>query len=111
MPANGSLQLASGGTIERSGDFFVADSPMGRVKIKFAAANDLGVLDHDVTLSNGEVVHNPMRVVPNGSGSEITFMLFRRAGVSDDEFAADAAMIERDLAELKRILERNAKGN
>ena len=59
----------SGGKIENLGnDEWSADSPMGRVKIKFAATNVLGVLDHDVTLPNGEVVHNPMRVVPNGRG-------------------------------------------
>jgi hypothetical protein len=103
----------SGGTIERSGDFFVADSPMGRVKIRFVERNDLGVLDHDVTLPDGQVFNNPMRVVANGGGgggSEVTFVLFRRPGVSDEEFAADIAMIERDLRELKQILEREAQG-
>jgi hypothetical protein len=99
----------SGGTIEKSGDSFVADSPMGRVKIRFAGKNDLGVLDHDVTLADGRVFDNPMRVVANGGGSEATFVLFRRPGVSDEEFAADAAMIERDLRELKRILEGGAR--
>jgi hypothetical protein len=99
----------SGGTIERSGDFFIADSPMGRVKIRFVERNELGVLDHDVTLPDGQVFDNPMRVVANGGGSEVTFVLFRRPGVSDDEFAADAAMIERDLRELKQLLERGAR--
>ena len=99
----------SGGTIERSGDFFIADSPMGRVKIRFVERNELGVLDHDVTLPDGQVFDNPMRVVANGGGSEVTFVLFRRPGVSDDEFAADAAMIERDLRALKQLLERGAR--
>ena len=96
----------SGGTIEKLGNGeWAADSPMGRVRIKFAARNDLGVLDHDVTLRNGAVVHNPMRVVPNGRGSEVTFVLFRRAGVTDEAFAADAAMVEGDLRKLKAIVE------
>lgn len=34
-----------------------------------------GLLDHDVELESGMVVHNPMRVVPNGEGSEFMFTL------------------------------------
>jgi hypothetical protein len=75
------------------------------VRVRLVARNDLGVLDHDVTLPGGEVVHNPMRVVPNGSGSEVSFTLFRRPGVTDEALAADAATIERDLATLKRLVE------
>jgi hypothetical protein len=33
-------------------------------------------LDHDVTLPSGETLSNPMRVVPNGTGSEVVFTLF-----------------------------------
>jgi hypothetical protein len=94
------------GAIRRAGDAWVADSPMGVVKVRFAAANALGVLDHDVTLPSGEVVHNPMRVVPNGRGCELTFTLFRRPGASVQEFRADAATVEGDLRTLKGLLER-----
>lgn len=89
--------------VYHDGDHWVADSPMGEVRIRFAAPNSLGVLDHDVTLPSGETVHNPMRVVPNGEGSEVTFVLFRRPGV---DFAADLAMVEGDLDRLKGLLRR-----
>ena len=36
----------------------------------------LGVPDHDV-LESGVTVHNPIRVVPNGSGSTVIFTLMR----------------------------------
>src|SRR4051812_28081613 len=91
--------------MRRIGDDWVADSPMGEVKVRFVEANSLGVLDHDVTLPSGEVVNNPLRVVPNGRGSELTFTLFRRPGVSEAEFREDAAAIERDLRRLKALLE------
>lgn len=84
---------------------WVAESPIGKVRIRFADRNPFGVLDHDVTLPSGEVFSNPMRVVPNAGGSELTFTLFRQPGVSDADFAADAKTVERDLKELKRILE------
>ena len=40
---------------------WVVDSPMGRVVVSFAPSNEFGILDHDVTLPNGDTVRNPMR--------------------------------------------------
>ena len=85
---------------------WVSESPMGKVEVRFAAPNDLGVLDHDVTLPNGDTVHNPMRVVPNGAGSEVTFTLFQQPGMSDEEFARDARTVETDLRKLKEVMEK-----
>lgn len=93
------------GAIANVDGAWVAESPIGRVRIRFADRNPFGVLDHDVTLPSGEVFTNPMRVVPNAGGSELTFTLFRQPGVSDADFAADAKTVERDLLALKRILE------
>src|SRR5687768_12067606 len=61
---------------ELNGEWF-ADSPMGKIRIKFVNSNPHGVMDHDVMLPNGDVVGNPMRVIPNGEGSELVFTLFR----------------------------------
>jgi uncharacterized protein YndB with AHSA1/START domain len=93
------------GSITNVDGAWVAEAAIGRVRIRFADPNPFGVLDHDVALPSGEVFSNPMRVVPNAGGSEVTFTLFRQPGVSDADFAADARTIERDLKELKRILE------
>jgi hypothetical protein len=98
--------LASGITRDADGAWH-ADSPMGRVRVRFAEHNAFGVLDHDVTLPSGETVHNAMRVLPNDRGSELTFTLFRRAGVGDDEFEADARAVTKDLATLKALVERS----
>ena len=66
-----------------AGNRWVADSPMGKVRIRFAARNLHGVLDHDVTLESGVTVHNPMRVPPpRGEGSEFVFALIRRPGMA-----------------------------
>src|SRR3712207_4096731 len=96
------------GEVKRAGDGWVMDSPMGTVRVRFAEPNTFGVLDHDVTLPSGEVVHNPMRVVPNGRGCEMTFTLFRRPGVSDEEFRDDAGRVEQDLRQLKRLVEQDS---
>ena len=94
-----------GTSIRREGGEWIADGPIGRVRVRFVPANDLGVADHDVVLSNGETVHNPLRVVPNGTGSTVIFTLMRLPGVSAQQFAQDQKLVERDLVELKTLLE------
>ena len=84
---------------------WIIDSNLGKVKIEFAPANPFGMLDHVVTLPDGRAFNNPMRVVPNGAGSLVTFTLFRQDGMSDAEFERDAAMVESDLQALKRVVE------
>ncbi|EDY46413.1 polyketide cyclase [Streptomyces sp. SPB074] len=98
--------LGLGGSIERDGDAWVApDAPMGRVTVAFVPPNDLGVLDHDVTLPDGEVVNNPVRVITDGAGSLLVFTLRRPADATDEEFARDAEMVTADLTRLKELLE------
>lgn len=97
----------SSSALRLEGEFWVADSPMGRVKIKFAPENIFGVLDHEVTTEDGTTFSNPMRVQANGEGAEVIFTLYRWAGMSDAEFEQDAATIRRDLEKMKEILEAN----
>ena len=94
-----------GPAVEYTDGQWLADSPMGRVGVAFAPHNDFGVLDHDVTLPSGEVVHNPMRVIADGSACEVVFTLRRQPGVSDEDFARDGDTVAADLATLKRVLE------
>jgi hypothetical protein len=91
--------------IRRSADGWVMETDQGTMTLRFADDNAFGVLDHWVTTPGGAVVHVPMRVVPNGSGSELVFTVFRAPGMSDEQLAADVALVERDLASLKRLLE------
>ena len=86
---------------------WVAESPMGRVTIEFAPPNPFGVLDHDVTLPSGEVVRNPMRVIPNAEGCDVVFTVHRRAGVSAADFAADGEAVAADLATLRDLMQRS----
>ncbi len=90
---------------ERTPAGWVMQTTGGPVAIEFVPQNDFGVLDHVAKLPSGDEVRSPMRVVPNGDGSEVTFILFQLPEMSDEQFAEDAGMIERDLETLKRILE------
>jgi hypothetical protein len=84
---------------------WVVQSPLGAVQFAFAPPNDYGVLDHTVTLSSGARLINPMRVIPNGAGSEVLFTLFQHEGMSDGQFGDDAALVRSDLETLRRLCE------
>jgi hypothetical protein len=92
--------------ITKDGDEWIADAPFGKVRVRFAPRNPFGVMDHDVTLASGVTVHNPMRVIRNGEGSEFVFTLIRRPEMSDAQLAEDKAAVENDLKTLKALLER-----
>lgn len=83
----------------------MADTENGPVRVRFVPRNDLGVLDHYVTVAPGVVIYVPMRVVPKGSGSELTLTLFRQPDMTDQKFKEDAEWVLRDLSKLEDILQ------
>lgn len=91
--------------VKREGQVWILSSPLGRARIRFAQMNAFGVMDHDVELDSGVVIHNPMRVLPNGNGSEFVFSLFRQPGMSEEQFVADELAVSKDLKRLKELLE------
>lgn len=95
-----------GKSVRKSGAGWIVDTSQGTTQIRFAEKNDFGVLDHYVKLASGVEVYVPMRVVPNGSGSEVIFTLFKTPDMSDKQFTEDAGMVEQDLKTLKSVLER-----
>ncbi|WP_439618939.1 SRPBCC family protein [Shinella sp.] len=95
--------LASG--LTRNGDDWIADGgPIGNVRVRFAPPNDFGVVDHTVTLPNGLVVENALRIVPNGDGCEVMFTLLRQPDMDDAAFESDAAHVTRDLEALAKLM-------
>lgn len=95
-----------GSGLARDGEDWIAQGPQGPIRVRFAPPNPFGVLDHVVTPETGGEILLPLRVVANGSGSEVVFTLFRLPGMDDAGFAADAQAVERDLKTLKTLLER-----
>jgi len=92
-------------SVRKSGGEWIVETPDGPMGMRFVGRNDFGVLDHYVTVKPGIEILNPMRVVPNGSGSEIIFTSFQLPGMSNERFAEDAGFVERDLGALKKALE------
>ncbi len=106
QPANLSAWASGlGSGVERSGDDWALHTPDGTpVRMQFAPDNAFGVLDHDVFAANGPI-HVALRVMPNGAGAEVTFLLIQTPDLSDSEFERDAATVMADLRTLKTIME------
>src|SRR6476659_3595061 len=94
-----------GTSVENINGHWFVETPAGRAGFAFVERDEFGVLDHEVTLPSGDVIYNPMRVVPNGDGCEVVFSLRRLPDMSDEDFARDAGLVRADLARLKRVLE------
>ena len=94
-----------GKLVGNEGTVWRFESENGSVKIRFTEPNAYGVLDHYVELPDGSEIYVPMRVVENGTGTEVQFTLFRVPGMNDEKFAADAEWVMRDLNRLKELLE------
>jgi len=83
------------------------DTAGGPVRVQFAPANSFGIADHVVTpLADGVPVDVPLRIIPNGAGSEVLLTLFQQLGMSDARFVADADLVRADLTRLKERCER-----
>ena len=84
------------------------ETPAGPMRVVFAPANEFGVVDHVVyPFAGGDPVADvPLRVVPNGAGSEVMLTVFQQPGMSDDQYASDCALVQADLERLKRAVER-----
>jgi hypothetical protein len=94
-----------GRSVENVDGRWFVETPAGRAGVAFVERNEFGVLDHEVTLPSGDVIYNPMRVVPNGDGCEVVFSLRRLPGMSSEDFERDAGLVQADLTRLKQVLE------
>jgi len=86
----------------------VAQTLGGEAIVRFSPANDFGVLDHWVTLPDGQEISIPLRMIDNGGATEVVFTLFRQPSMDDATFEADAEAVRKDLQTLKTLLEKGA---
>lgn len=114
-----------GHSLRQDGGGWQAQGPDGPLCIRFSPPNAFGIADHWVTLPgrNGAadtVVYVPLRVIAHEASdahgteksgteksvSEVQFTLLPLPGMSDADFARDAALVRRDLETLKAFLEK-----
>jgi carbon monoxide dehydrogenase subunit G len=81
------------------------DTTDGAMTVQFVEPNSFGILDHRVTLASGMTMHNAMRVVPNGSGSELEMVVMQSPEMSTEQFDQDLQAVTDDFARLKTAAE------
>jgi hypothetical protein len=80
----------------------------GPAEIRIHADATSGVLDHDFRGDPDDptaVATVPARVVANGRGAEFLMTIFQPPELDDEEFDRQIALLETELAMLKRVLE------
>ncbi|MBN8751295.1 Uncharacterised protein [Xylophilus ampelinus] len=100
----------SSGHFTREGAHWRFETAEGsRARVRFAPANDFGVLDHWVTPEAPECaaeIYLPFRVIGLGEDvCEFQFTLLRQPSMDDAAFERDARWIARDLRTLRDLLE------
>jgi hypothetical protein len=90
--------------VQEDGQWFT-DTPQGRLRIDMAPRNAYRVMDHDVTMADGLVVHNAFRVTPTGDGSLLSFVVLRLPGYGDAEFDRDCGLVAADLRTLATLVQ------
>ena len=106
-PANLSLWMSVGRltmTPRENGEWLI-ELPQGPRIVSFEAPNKYGVVDHAFYEEGHKREMTPTRVFPNGDGAELTYTLFQKEGVSDEEFASTVNWVEADFLALKSWLE------
>ena len=93
-------------SIRQVGADWVMQTSGGEMKIRFVPTNHFRVADHFVSPAPGVEIYVPMRVLPNGSGSEVVFTLFRPPDMTPEKFREDIGLVEQDLRTLKTVLEK-----
>ncbi len=93
-------------SIRQAGSDWVMQTSAGEMKIRFVPQNEFRVADHFVSPAPGVEIYVPLRVLPNGSGSEVVFTLFRQPSMTPEKFHEDLGLVQQDLQTLKRVLEK-----
>jgi hypothetical protein len=87
---------------------WIADRTRWRMEsllLRFTPRNEYGVLDCDVTLIGGSTITVPVRLVPNGEGCDLIYLLRQQSGHSDAQFASEEEWLRADFLTLKTMLE------
>lgn len=90
--------------LEAEGNYWKAKGPNGAVKVRFSEYNAFGVLDHWIDTGLGREIYMPMRVIANQEGAEVVITVYRQPFTTDERFAEDIALIERDLRSLHTLM-------
>ncbi|ARF81787.1 hypothetical protein ACIG0C_20820 [Kitasatospora aureofaciens] len=88
-------------------DWWLMTTPRGPARLRIRGNAALGILDHDYVEDQASW-QVPARVVANGTGAEFMITFFQPPTFTDAFFDEQIALVDTELATLKRILETGA---
>jgi hypothetical protein len=87
------------------------ETTVGPRILRFGQPNDAGILTYTSRLRPDTEPHPvPMRVMPNGEGTELMFVFYKRPQDSDEGWASTVEWVSADLLVLKSLLEAGSPG-
>lgn len=84
---------------------WAGDAESGPRIVRFSPPNDQGIFDHAFYRPGAEPVMMPMRAMPQGTGTLISFTFYRRPGMDDEQLASALDWLRLDFDGLKALLE------
>ncbi|MGW2993612.1 SRPBCC family protein [Streptomyces sp. NPDC001193] len=88
-------------------EWWLMATPQGPARLRIRSNAELGILDHDYVDEQASW-QVPARVVANGTGSEFMITFFQPPAFTDSFFDEQTALVDTELAALKRSLEAGA---
>lgn len=80
------------------------DTPAGLAKLRIRPHPAHGILDHDFNAPDASWTV-PARVVANGTGCEFMITFYRPPIFTKESFEQQIALVDKELAQLKRLME------
>jgi hypothetical protein len=84
-------------------------TPGGPAKLRIRPVEAHGILDHDFVAPEARWTV-PARVVPNVGGAEFLITFFQPPSFTDEFFDSQVALVDKELARLKEVLEQAVPG-
>jgi Polyketide cyclase / dehydrase and lipid transport len=91
--------------VVREGEGWIIDSARGRLRLRTAVDADRGTVDLHLTAPDGSESTVFLRVLPNGSGAELTFTLLLPGSASDAAVAEQGGIVAEELELLRQLCE------
>ena len=91
--------------VNSDGDHWRVQTDEGEFGLRFMASVEHGVLDHVIEIADDLQVYVPMRVVPNGEGSEVLLTMFRQPAMTEHRWQTDLSLVRADLETLRTVME------
>lgn len=88
----------------QEGNVWRGTGALGTVKVRFTEHNPFCIMDHYVDSGLSKEMCVPMRIVANGTGSQVLVTVFRQPLLSDERFAQELEVVQQDLDRLHTLL-------